>query len=193
MKIRATCLILAVTAWGCFYPPQQKPLPAKATTVAIATPYDLTWDAVKAVAVANNFNVIAENPNSGILETQATGGFTLAAADCGTLRGIVGKYKAEPDADASAVYNFIVKPHGDEASVVNLQATFTAPLHIPMHQMSDVQCVSRGTEEARLLQQISDQAASERRPFFVHEGNAPTLMPEDTGGTGEIPRGGIVK
>jgi hypothetical protein len=177
MKIRATCLILAVTAWGCFYPPQQKPLPAKATTVAIATPYDLTWDAVKAVAVANNFNVIAENPNSGILETQATGGFTLAAADCGTLRGIVGKYKAEPDADASAVYNFIVKPHGDEASVVNLQATFTAPLHIPM----------------RLLQQISDQAASERRPFFVHEGNAPTLMPEDTGGTGEIPRGGIVK
>jgi hypothetical protein len=59
--------------------------------------------------------------------------------------------------------------------------------------MSDVQCVSRGTEEARLLQQISDQAASERRPFFVHEGNAPTLMPEDTNGTGEIPRGGIVK
>jgi hypothetical protein len=193
MKIHQTFLMLAAAACGCFYPPTPRPLPTKSTEVTIATPFDLTWDAVKAVASANNFKVIAENPDRGIVETQATGGFTLAAADCGVLKGIVGKYKAEPDADASAVYNFVVKPQGNEASLVSLQATFTAPLHIPMHRMSDVQCVSRGTEEARLLQQISEQAIAERRPFIVHEGNGPSLLPEATGDNGERPRGGIAK
>lgn len=192
MKIRNVWLIFAATMCGCFYPPVEKPLPPKSTQVTLSVPYDLAWDAVHAVATRNNFNIIADDPNNGILETQATGGFTLAAADCGTLKGIAGKYKAEPDADASAVYNFLVKPRGDEASVVSLQATFTAPLHIPMRPMSDVQCVSRGTEESRLLQQVSEQALNERRPFSLPANMNPSLLPHaiDTSG---VHRGGISK
>jgi hypothetical protein len=193
MRMRTTWLICAAMFFGCFYPPTQKPLTANSTEVTVAAPYDLAWDAVQAVATANNFKVIAEDPNNGILEAQATGSFTLAAADCGALKGIAGKYKAEPDPDASAVYNFQVKPHGGGASVVGLQATFTSPLHIPMHRMSDVQCVSRGLEESRLLKEVSEQAARERRPFYVPQGNGPSLMPRDTGDSEELHRGGLAK
>jgi len=193
MKIRNAWFILAATLCGCFYPPIEKPLPPKSTQVTLPLPYDLAWDAVQAVVARNEFKIIADDPNNGVLETQATGGFTLAAADCGALKGIAGKYKAEPDADASAVYNFLVKPQGGEASVINLQATFTAPLHIPMHPMSDVQCVSRGTEESRLLKEISKQAAIERRPFSTPAGSGPSLLPPNAIDSGELHRGGIAK
>lgn len=193
MKIRNVWLMFAAITCGCFYPPEQKPLPLNSTQVTIAVPYDLAWDAVHAVAAANNYKILAEDPNNGILETQATGGFTLAAADCGKLKGIVGKYKAEPDPAASAVYNFQVKPQGNEASVVSLQAAFTAPLHVPMHPMSDVQCVSRGTEESRLLEEVARMTDKEHRPDFIPPTTGPTLLPS-AGGTGEeLHRGGIAK
>jgi hypothetical protein len=194
MKIRNAWFTLTAIICGCFYPPQQKPLPESATEVKLAIPYDLAWDAVQTVAATNNLKVIANDPNNGILETQAPTNFTLAAADCGDLKGIIGKYKAEPEVDASAVYNFEVKPHGGEASVVRLQATFTAPLRIPMHPVSDVQCVSRGIEESRLLKEVAEQASKEHRPTFAPEpSNGPSLLPQDTGDTGEINRGGIEK
>jgi hypothetical protein len=193
MKIRNAWFIFAASIWGCFYPPVEKPLSPKSTQVTLSVPYDLAWDAVQAVVARNEFKIIADDPNNGILETQATGGFSLAAADCGTLKGIVGKYKAEPDADASAVYNFLVKPQGGEASVVGLQATFTAPLHIPMHPMSDVQCVSRGTEESRLLQEVSEQAVDERRPFSLPARTGPSLLPQNAIDSGDLHRGGVAK
>lgn len=193
MKIRNAWFIFAATVCGCFYPPVEKPLPPKSTQVTLSVPYDLAWDAVQAVAARNDFKIIADDPNNGILETQATGGFTLAAADCGALKGIAGKYKAEPNADASAVYNFLVKPQGNEASVVSLQATFTAPLHIPMRPISDVQCVSRGTEESRLLQEVSEQAVNERRPFSAPSDERPSLLPSNAIDRGELHRGGVTK
>lgn len=193
MKIRNAWFIFGATICGCFYPPVEKPLPPKSTQLTLSVPYDLAWDAVQTVVARNNFKIIADDPNNGILETQATGGFSLTAADCGALKGIVGKYKAEPDADASAVYNFLVKPQGGEASVVTLQATFTAPLHVPMHPMSDVQCVSRGIEESRLLQEVSEQAVDERRPFSAPAGTGPSLLPPNAIDSGDLHRGGIAK
>jgi len=193
MKIRNAWFIFAASICGCFYPPVEKPLPPRSTQVTLSVPYDLAWDAIQAIVARNECKIIADDPNNGILETQATGGFSLAAADCGALKGIVGKYKAEPDADASAVYNFLVKPQGNEASVVSLQATFTAPLHIPMHPMSDVQCVSRGTEESRLLQEVSDQTVQERRPFSLPARTAPSLLPQNAIDSGDLQRGGSAK
>jgi len=190
MKTRYHLIALGceIAVAGCFYPPRQKPIPATSTEVTLATPYDLAWDAVHTVIKRNGYNVIADDPNNGILETQALGGFTLKDADCGKLKGIAGKYQAEPDADSSAVYNFQIKPRGNEASVVSVQAVFTAPLHIPMHPTSDVQCVSRGVEESRLLKEISEQAANEHRPEF----KPPAAEPAPTAIEGRT-RGGITK
>lgn len=190
MKTRysMTALGCAAALAGCFYPPRQKPIPASSTSVTLATPYDLTWKAVHAVIERNGYSVIADDPNNGIIETQAVGGFSLKDADCGKLKGIAGKYQAEPDADSSAVYNFQVKPQGNEASVVSVQAVFTAPLHIPMRPMSDVQCVSRGFQESRLMKEISEQARNERRPEFKPpDEESPQL------GVEERKRGGITK
>ena len=47
----------------------------------------------------NEYRVITEEPDKGTLEAQAVGGFTLADADCGRLKGIAGKYVAQPDVD----------------------------------------------------------------------------------------------
>src|SRR5438128_454044 len=44
----APFILLSVLA-GCFYPPIQKPLPARTSRVTVALPYDLAWDAVHAV------------------------------------------------------------------------------------------------------------------------------------------------
>jgi hypothetical protein len=61
----------------------------------------------------------------------------------------------------------MVKPKGHEASIVSVQATFSAPLYIPLHRPRDEQCVSRGKAEARLLKQVAEQAAAIHRPTFV--------------------------
>lgn len=173
MKIRYALLIIAFAAAGCFYPPQQKPLPTNSTEVTVPLPYDLALGAVHAVIEDNEYRIIAENPDQGVIEAQAVRGFTLQDADCGKLAGIVGKYKAEPPLSSSAVYDFRIKPQGSASSVIGVQATFISPLFVPMHTPSDVQCVSLGVQEARLLKAISDQAAKTHRPEFKPPSGTP--------------------
>jgi hypothetical protein len=178
MNARQAFLILSVIAAGCFYPPAQKPLPVHANEITLPIPYDLGWDAVHAVIVRNDYHVVTENPDAGTIEAQVRGGFTLKDADCGKLKGIGRRYAAEPDPDASAVYDFAVKPKGNEATVVGVQATFSAPLQVPFHPMSGVRCASRGRQEARLLREISAQAHNEHRiDFKPHPGKPPKPAP----------------
>lgn len=166
MKLRFGCFLLALAIAGCFYPPAQHPVPENRDQLTLKLPFDLAWDAVHTVIAKNRLQIIAEDPDNGIIESQAATGFTVEDADCGKVRGIVGKYRAEPDAGSSAVYNFAVKPHGNEASVVSVQAVFTSSVHIPMHPMSGENCVSRGVQEKRLLKQIAEQARKGHRPEF---------------------------
>jgi hypothetical protein len=166
----AMILAMAMTAAGCFYPPTQKPPPQIRNEVVVHQPYDLAWDAVHVVIRKNSLHINAEDPNNGIIETEVTH-FTLKDADCGRLKGIIGKYAAEPDQAATAVYNFDVKPKGREASIVSIQATFSAPLYVPLHPPRDVQCVSRGKAEARLLAQVTAEAATIHRPAFAKPTN----------------------
>lgn len=166
MRLLRFSVLLVLAAAGCFYPPTRKPVPDASNQIALALPFDLAWDAVHTVVAANDFRIIAEDPNNGIIESQATAGFSLKDADCGDLRGIALKYHAEPDPGSSAVYNFVVKPDGNEASTVVLQAVFTSPVQIPLRPMSAENCVSTGAQEAHLLKQIEEQARKERRPEF---------------------------
>jgi hypothetical protein len=166
MNLLRYTLLLATGVAGCFYPPTRTPVPDASNQITLALPFDLAWDSVHTVVADNGFHIIAEDPNNGIIESQAIGGFSLKDADCGDLRGIALKYRAEPDPGSSAVYNFAVKPDGNEASIVVLQAVFTSPLHVPLHPMSAENCVSTGMQEARLLKQIEEQARKEHRPEF---------------------------
>jgi hypothetical protein len=121
---------------------------------------------VQAVVARNGYHVVTDNPNNGTIEAQAVGGgFTLDDADCGKLRGIGGKVKEEPDPDSSAVYDFHIEAKAAHQSVVNIDATFMAPLHVPLHPLTDIQCVSRGRQEARLLNEIKTEAPKQRRPI----------------------------
>ena len=137
---------------------------AAQSTVVIAKPFDLVWDATHQVIAAKGFRLVTEDPASGLIETQASGGFTLKDADCGQLRSIANKYRAEPGIDATVVYNFYVRPAGDEATTVSVQGTFDAPLQIPLRPTTDVQCISRATQEARLLKAIAAKAAHRASP-----------------------------
>jgi hypothetical protein len=162
--VRYAGIIAAVILTGCFYPPQQRALPDSETHLILHSPYYKVWDGVHAVIVKNNYRIITENPDDGTVEAQAAGSFTLADADCGKLRGMATKYNAEPDPDATALYDFNIKPRGNEITAVNVQGTYTAPLHVPMHPMRGEQCVSRGTQEARLLREIAQQMKNEQNP-----------------------------
>jgi hypothetical protein len=170
MKLAGRWAVVALGAAslviGCFYPPTQKPPPPSKDEVMLDRPYDIAWDAVHNVIRDNKLRINADDPNQGVVETE-TNQFTLEDADCGKLKGISGKYAAEPDRAATVVYYFKVKPKGHEASMVSIQATFSAPLYIPLHPPRDVQCVSRGKAEARLLRQVTDEAAAIHRPSFV--------------------------
>lgn len=155
---------------GCFYPPPAKPLAEATNQVVLHLPYDLAWHAVKEVVKQNGYRVSALDPNYGIIQTQA-GPFTLRVADCGQLKGVATKYNAEPDIDSSTVYNFYVKPDGPEASIVRVEATFLAALHVPLHTPRPFQCVSRGVEEFRLLTEIREQADKTHRQSFGSSAN----------------------
>ncbi|HZP45036.1 MAG TPA: hypothetical protein VFB15_05250 [Candidatus Binataceae bacterium] len=167
MKSRIAPVLIAVVA-GCVYAPQQNPPAANRTTVTLALPYDLAWDAVQTVVANNQFHIVTANPNDGTLEAEAPVPFTLQDADCGALRGIAGKVNEEPDPDSSAVYDFTIKPIEREQSTVSVAATFTAPLHVPLRPLSSVHCVSRGRQEARLLNEIQIEATREHRPEPTH-------------------------
>ena len=162
----AIALAMAAMASGCFYPPTQKPPAPGKDELTLGKPYDLVWDAVHNVIKKNKLHVNADDPNQGIVETE-TNHFTLKDADCGTVKGVSTRYAAEPDRAATVVYYFKVKPKGHEASIVSVQATFSAPLYVPLHPPRDVQCVSRGKAEARLLKQIAREAAAIQRPAFA--------------------------
>jgi hypothetical protein len=157
---RIPIIVIALT--GCFYPPQQRPLPDSQAHLILRSPYYKVWDAAHEVIAKNNYRIIIENPDQGTIEAEAVGAFTLADADCGKLRGIAGKYKSEPDPDATALYDFQIKPRGNEASTIGIQGTYTAPLHVPLHPVRGEQCVSRGTQEARLLREIAQQVHNNR-------------------------------
>jgi hypothetical protein len=157
---------MAALASGCFYPPTQKPPAPSKDEVTLDEPYDIVWDAVHNVIGEHKLRINADDPNQGIVETE-TNRFTLEDADCGKVKGVSTKYAAEPDRAATAVYYFKVKPKGHEASTVSVQATFSAPLYVPLHTPRDEQCVSRGKAEARLLSEIAEQAAAIHRPTFV--------------------------
>ena len=160
---RRTILIIMVMLAGCFYPPPQKPLASSPTEITLPLPYDLAWAAVHHVIERNQFRIVTENPDEGMIEAQALDGFSIADADCGRLKGIAGKYNADPGLDSSAVYDFEVKPKGTEAAIVLVRATFAAPVHIPFHPPRGEQCLSRGRQEKRLLQAITLQAGNEHR------------------------------
>jgi len=148
---------------GCYYPAKlQPPNPAK-TQTRVNVPYDLTWDAVHAVVSKNEYKILGDDPNDGIIEAEAHS-FTLADADCGQMKSVANRYAAEPDPGGSAVYNFKVEPAGPEATTLSVNATYSTPLHVPFHPVSDFQCVSRGNQEARLLKEIDASAHSARRP-----------------------------
>jgi hypothetical protein len=166
MKLRLALFLLVLALAGCFYPPTQHPVPKAQNQITLKLPFDLAWDAVHTIIAKNDLHIIAEDPDNGIIECQAATGFSLKDADCGKLRGVAGKYRAVPDEGSTAVYNFAVKPQGNEASVIAVQAVFTSSVQVPMHPMSGENCVSRGVQEARLLKQIAVQARKEHRPEF---------------------------
>lgn len=182
-------LVTIIGIGGCYYPAKIQP-PAQAKTQSVVkVPYDLTWDAVHTVVTKNDYKVLGDDPNHGIVEAEAHS-FTLADADCGQMKSIASRYDAEPDAGGSAVYNFKVEPAGPEGTALSVSATYSTPLHVPFHPITDFECVSRGTQEARLLKEIEETARNERRPTASSEkpqhqqhqlttGGRPTLLRPD--------------
>ncbi len=166
MRLSTTGLsaIIALTAAGCFHPAiaRHEPEPEK-NNVPVA--YDLVWDAAITVIKKNELKVQAQDPVHGIIEAQGRH-FTLQDADCGIVGTPLGKVPAEPTDEATTVYNFYLKPDGPEATNVTIQATFSTPGNAPFHPTRDIECVSTGRQEARLLKQITDQATGEKRPVF---------------------------
>jgi hypothetical protein len=157
------CIVLSIS--GCFYPPQAPPSGLAFNRIRLDVPYDLAWDAINSVIKKNNYKVRAQDPNHGIIEAQGTS-FTTQEADCGVVSSLGGKSPVDPTAASSAEYNFHLKADGPEAAVVAVDATFVAPLDLPFHPPRDVECVSRGVDEARLLKEVQEQAAAERRPEY---------------------------
>jgi hypothetical protein len=148
---------------GCYYPAKLQPPPAAKTQTVVKVPYDLTWSAVHRVIDTNQYKILGDDPNHGIVEAEAHK-FTLVDADCGQMKSVANRYTAEPDPGGSAVYNFRVEPDGPEATSVSINATYTTPLHVPLHPITDFQCISRGSQEARLLKEVAAAAQAERRP-----------------------------
>jgi len=154
----------ALVLIGCFYPPRPRPPSDARTRLILDLPYYKAWDAVHQVIKNNDYRIVTENPEAGTIEAEAAGSFTLADADCGKLAAIGRKYDAEPDPDATALYDFQIKPRGNERSTVDIHGTFTAPLHVPLHPMRGEECLSRGSQEARLRAEIERQARNQHRP-----------------------------
>ncbi|HLH76670.1 MAG TPA: hypothetical protein VKV28_07685 [Candidatus Binataceae bacterium] len=151
---------------ACLYPPQAPP-PASAlpTKMVIDAPYDLTWDAVNKVMKDLGYIIVAQDPSHGIIETQGIA-FTLYDADCGIVGTAVGKQVAQPAAGSSSVFNIYLKPAGDEATSVSIQANYSTPIQVPFHPQQNQVCVSSGRRENALLELFKEQAAKTHRPVF---------------------------
>jgi hypothetical protein len=166
MKSAATTFLLlaALTCAGCFHPAiaPHETAPAKNS---VPSPYDEVWDATLEVIKSNELTVQAQDPVHGIVEAQGVR-FTLQDADCGTVNTLLGKNPAIPTYQATAVYNFYLKPDGPEATSVSIEATFSTPGNAPFHPVTNVNCISTGHKEALLLKDIKKTSAQQRRPVF---------------------------
>ena len=159
-------VVAALFAVGCLYPPVTQPPPDAQQEVVIPLPYDLAWDAVNAVITENSFHVQAQDMTNGIIEA-AGPLFTLHDADCGRVKSVAGSYTAEPEPDSSSVYNFLVRPRGPEATLVEVRATFNSSVKVPLHPATDVDCVSHGIQESNLLREVLVEAKQTHRPVFA--------------------------
>ena len=169
----AVSAAISIGMAACYYPAQLPPPPPAKTSASLKTPYDLAWDAVHTVVNRNEYKILGDDPNAGIVEAEAHS-FTLADADCGQMKSVANRYNAEPDPGGSAVYNFKVEPAGPHATNLSVNVTYTTPLHVPFHPVADFQCVSRGTQEARLLKEIETAALTTRRPTASFDKPHPT-------------------
>ena len=168
---------MSIGAFGCYYPANIAPPQEAKTQTVINVPYDLTWDAVHTVVKNRDYKIEGDDPDHGIVEVESHA-FTLADADCGQMKSFAQRFDAEPLAGGSAVYNFKVEPSGADATHLSVNATFTTPLHVPFHPITDFQCVSRGTQEAKLLSEVETTALAARRPRKqIQEAPTPHLTP----------------
>jgi len=158
--IAATALLCA----GCFHPAiaKHEPEPEKNS---IPGPYDEVWDATLEVIKNNQLKVQAQDPVHGIVEAQGRH-FTLEDADCGMISTPLGKAPAEPTDEATTVFNFYLAPDGPEATRLSIQATFSTPGNAPFHPTTNFNCVSKGRLEAKLLKEIKQASAEQRRPVY---------------------------
>jgi hypothetical protein len=157
---------------GCLYPPVTQAPPDAQQEVVIPLPYDLAWDAVTAVITENSFRVNAQDMTNGIIEA-AGPRFTLHDADCGKIKSVAGAYTAEPQANSSSVYNFLVRPRGPEATIVEVRATFNSSVNVPLHPATDVDCVSHGIQESNLLREVLVEAKKTHRPVYAKPSGSP--------------------
>lgn len=174
---RTSLLLLLLLCIGCFTQPTAQEPPESKTSTVVPLPFDLTWTAVNNVIQQNDFRIQAQDPNHGILEVLGNR-FTLQDADCGKIESIGTTYAAPAEPDATAVYNFLVKPVSNESTRVTVRASYNSPLRVPFHPNKDVDCVSRGAEESRLLQQILAQARVTHPPQYRKPG-APEPAPSE--------------
>jgi hypothetical protein len=170
-RISILGMIATLSLAGCLYPPQAQPPPDEQQQVVIPLPYDLAWDAVNGVITENSFHVQAQDMTNGIIEA-AGPRFTLHDADCGRIKSVAGSYTAEPEPDSSSVYNFLVRPRGPEATIVEVRATFNSSVKVPLHPATDVDCVSHGIQESNLLREVLVQAKQTHRPVFAKPSGA---------------------
>ena len=179
---RIVYILLLLVGAGCFTQPTAQEPPESKTSTVVPLPFDLTWTAVNNVIRQNDFRIQAQDPNHGILEVLGNR-FTLQDADCGKIESVGTTYAAPAEPDATAVYNFLVKPVSNESTKVIVRASYNSPLRVPFHPNTDVDCVSRGAEESRLLQQVLAQARVTHPPEYRKPGapaptpSAPLLMP----------------
>src|SRR5271155_5058544 len=165
-RISILGMIAALSLAGCLVPPMTAPPPDEQQQVVIPLPYDLAWDAVNGVITENSFHVQAQDMTNGIIEA-AGPRFTLHDADCGRIKGVAGSYTAEPEPDTSSVYNFLGRPRGPEATIVEVRATFNSSVKVPLHPATDVDCVSHGIQESNILREVLVQAKQTHRPVFA--------------------------
>ena len=127
--VRRTMMALAMAALasGCFYPPTQKPPAPRARTKSRST-HPTTWSGTPCTSHQREQAAHqCRRPQPGHHRDRDQ----PLHARRRRLRQAQGsqrrQYAAEPDRAATAVYYFKVKPKGHEASIVSVQATFSAP------------------------------------------------------------------
>ncbi len=175
-KIALLGVLLTLCA-GCFYPPTTVPPADEQERTIIPLPFDLTWDVVNKVARRDGLKIDVADPNQRpipqTVNIEASGPrFTLQQADCGTVRSIAGEYAALPEANSTSVYNFLIKPHGREHTMVEVAVSYNSSVKVPLRPATDVDCISRGTDESRILKEILAEATVTQRPDYSRR--APT-------------------